>query len=164
MANTPTTRYAWNKPDIGDAGWGLTWNDNLDQIDADMYDLSTSKMDKTGGSFTARVVFDDTASGVEALGNVSGATTINLANGNYKTLTLTGNATFSFSNVESSKAVGLILKVTNGASYTITWPASVKWPAGTAPTLTATGVDIISLVTFDGGTTWHAARAQQDTR
>jgi hypothetical protein len=45
-----------------------------------------------------------------------------------------------------------------GTAYTITWPASVKWPSGTAPTLTSTNLksDIIILTTVDGGTTWFA--------
>jgi hypothetical protein len=43
-------------------------------------------------------------------------------------------------------------------TYTITWPASVKWSAATAPTLTQTAnaVDIITMFTRDGGTTWFA--------
>lgn len=45
----------------------------------------------------------------------------------------------------------------NGGT-TITWPASVKWPAGTAPTLTGTSgkVDVFNFVvaSSDGGTTF----------
>jgi len=35
MSNTPTTNFAYNKPAIGDRGWGVTWNANLDSIDSD---------------------------------------------------------------------------------------------------------------------------------
>jgi hypothetical protein len=30
----------------------------------------------------------------------------------------------------------------------------VKWPGGTAPTLTSSGVDMLTFTTYDGGTTW----------
>ena len=38
----------------------------------------------------------------------------------------------------------------------VTWPASVKWPGGTAPTIsTGSGaIDVVILETDDGGTTW----------
>ena len=35
MANTPTDNFAWDKPAVGDRGWGVTWNNNLDAIDLD---------------------------------------------------------------------------------------------------------------------------------
>jgi hypothetical protein len=41
--------------------------------------------------------------------------------------------------------------------YTIAWPASVKWPASTAPTLTQTAnsTDIFMFQTVDAGTKWY---------
>jgi hypothetical protein len=33
------------------------------------------------------------------------------------------------------------------------WPAAVDFPGGTAPTLTAAGVDLLVFVTRDAGTT-----------
>lgn len=45
----------------------------------------------------------------------------------------------------------------NGSAYTVTWPASVKWPGGASPTLTNTNTkkDILHFTTIDGGTTWY---------
>jgi hypothetical protein len=43
-----------------------------------------------------------------------------------------------------------------GIADTITWPGSVKW-AGGAPTLTASGTDILTFRTRDGGTTWYGS-------
>ncbi len=42
-------------------------------------------------------------------------------------------------------------------SYTITWPASVRWPGGVAPTLTQTAnaVDVFLFMTMDAGTKWY---------
>lgn len=77
--------------------------------------------------------------------------------------TVTGTTTFAFSNVPSSIAVFVILEITNGGSQTVNWPASVAWPGGSAPTLTTSGVDVISLYTRDGGTTWRAAFINEDS-
>ena len=44
---------------------------------------------------------------------------------------------------------------TSGGAYTVTFPASVKWAGGTAPTLTASGYDDLGFFTIDGGTTWQ---------
>jgi len=46
---------------------------------------------------------------------------------------------------------------------TVTWPASVDWPAATAPTLSsgANEVDVFVFYTTDGGTTWYGFTAGQ---
>ena len=91
-----------------------------------------------------------------ALGSVSGATTINLLNGNYFSATVGGITTWTFSNpLASPNACGFVIELTNGGANAITWPAAVKWPSGTAPTLTAAGVDVLVFITDDGGTTWR---------
>jgi len=91
-----------------------------------------------------------------ALGSVSGATTINLLNGNYFSATVAGITTWTFSNpLASPNACGFVIELTNAGAYAITWPAAVKWPGGTAPTLTTTGVDVLVFITDDGGTTWR---------
>lgn len=52
----------------------------------------------------------------------------------------------------------------NGSSYTITWPAAVKWPGGTAPTITTTNgrSDMFVFYTNNAGTTWYAMTAAQN--
>ena len=43
-----------------------------------------------------------------------------------------------------------------GDGGSITWPASVKWPDGTAPDAPGSGeTDIYTFITRDGGTTWY---------
>jgi len=95
-------------------------------------------------------------------GNVSGTVTIDLENGNSHYLTLTGNATdLVLSNPPATGKEGSVkLYIEQGGtgSYTVAWSASetVLWASATAPTL-STGVgdiDVILLVTVDGGTTW----------
>lgn len=48
---------------------------------------------------------------------------------------LTANSTFTFSNTKDGQTIEV--RVTNTVSnYTVTWPSSIFWPAGTAPTQT----------------------------
>jgi hypothetical protein len=55
--------------------------------------------------------------------------------------------------------------ITQSGAKTISgWPSGTIWPAATAPTLTATAgrIDIITLSSTDGGTTWLGAIVRQD--
>ena len=57
--------------------------------------------------------------------------------------------------------------LTNGGAGTITFKAganggggaNVKYAGGTAPTLTSSGIDILTFTTFDGGTTYFGFAA-----
>lgn len=91
-----------------------------------------------------------------ALGNVSGSTTINLESGNYISATATGNVTWTFSNPPANpNAGGFILELANGGAYTMTWPGGTAWPGGVAPSLTASGTDVLTFITDNAGTTWR---------
>ncbi len=102
-----------------------------------------------------------------AVTSSSNATTVNLRDGTNFSHTLTENTTFTFSNPASSgKVSAFTLKIVQDASasgFTVTWPASVDWPAATAPTLTATAsaVDYFVFITHDGGTTYYGFTAGQ---
>lgn len=89
----------------------------------------------------------------QALGNVTGATAISLAAGGIVTATATGNTTFSITNPPTGGSEWVLI-LTNGGAHTITW-FTTTWAGGTAPTLTASGVDVIHFATPDGGTTWY---------
>lgn len=80
-----------------------------------------------------------------AAGN-SGTLNISFAAGNIVNLTLNANTTLAFSNA----VIGTyIIQVTQGATgaNVLTYPASVKWSGGTAPTLTTT-VGKTDILTF----------------
>jgi hypothetical protein len=99
----------------------------------------------------------DYAEVTNAIGGTGGGTQdIDLTLGNSVTATVDTSAnTFTFSNpTATDELCGFTLILTNGGSQTVTWPASVDWPAATAPTLTAAGVDKLVFETVDGGTTW----------
>ena len=81
---------------------------------------------------------------------------VDLELGNVFTYTLSGGQTVTFTNPPASGTAGsFTMIVTNGGSATLTWPTSVDWPAATAPTLTASGVDVLFFTTCDGGTIWY---------
>jgi hypothetical protein len=98
------------------------------------------------------------------LGSGSGSRTIDLTLGNFVTATVSGATTWTFSNpVSSPDACGFILELTNGGSATQTW-TNVRWPGGTAPTLTASGVDILTFVTDDAGANWRGVASMLDSK
>lgn len=83
------------------------------------------------------------------------AADVDLSSGDVFTVTVSADVTFTFYNVPSGKAATFNMIITNGGAATVTWPTSVKWASGTAPTLTASGVDVLTFLTPDGGTTWY---------
>lgn len=80
--------------------------------------------------------------------------TIDCSTGNYFTKAVNNNITFIFSNAPASRAYGFTLEVAH-TTGTITWPASVKWPKDTAPTLTTGKTHLFMFVTDDGGSRWR---------
>lgn len=92
------------------------------------------------------------------------ASAIDCSQGNFFTKTASGALTWTFTNVPSSRAFTVILELTNGGTGTQTWPAAVKWPGGTAPTLTASGVDVLGFITDDGGTNWRGVAMMVDSK
>ncbi len=96
---------------------------------------------------------------INALGNTGTSATINLANGNFVTATLTGNCQFTFTTGIGTGSQSFTLFLTNDAtpSRSITWPVTVKWPGGSTPvrTETANRTDVYSFFTFDNGANWY---------
>jgi len=100
----------------------------------------------------------------------SNAATLNLRDGNIFEHTLTENVTYTFSNpAASGKVSSFVLKIKQDASasgYTVTFPSSVDFVGGTAPTLTATAnaIDTFVVFTTDGGTIYNLLVAGQDIK
>ena len=84
------------------------------------------------------------------------ALSVDCSAGNYFTKTINGASTFTFDSVPASRAYAFALELTH-TSGAVTWPTTVKWPADTAPTLTAGKTHIFIFVTDDGGTRWRGA-------
>lgn len=86
-----------------------------------------------------------------------GTTTIDWRLGNDFYFTFgSSNDTFTFTAPTKPCHLTLVLKQHATGGKTATWPNTVKWPAGTAPTLStgASAVDIVAL--FWDGTNYHA--------
>jgi hypothetical protein len=82
------------------------------------------------------------------------ALNIDCSTGNFFTKTIAGNSTFTFSNAPASTAYAFTLELTH-TSGTVTWPASVQWPGGTAPTFQNAKTSLFVFVTDDGGARWR---------
>ena len=79
--------------------------------------------------------------------------------------TISGVTTFTFTNPATAGNVSsFILELTNGGSSTVNWPAGTKWASGTAPALTAAGLDILGFYTRDGGVTWRGTMMSKDSK
>jgi hypothetical protein len=92
------------------------------------------------------------------IGNSTGGTTIDLSTANNFRIDRIGSITIALSNAPSApRAIGftLLLEDSSGGTATVSWPASIQWANGAAPTLTAGGKDILVFYTYDGGSTYY---------
>ena len=92
-------------------------------------------------------------------------TAIDLSLGALFYKTISGATTLTLSNVPTTgTAVCFLLDLTNGGSAVITWWSGMKWAGGIAPTLTASGRDMLAFITHDGGTTWSGLVLGKDIK
>lgn len=154
-----------------DTGWGYAQLHFCHSDGWGSYDTANPVMTLAGTGIKLndhlliRPILKDYGEAVNALGNLTGAKTVDLTLGNVVTGTTTGDTTWTFSNpTATGNACSFTLILTNGGSKTQTWPASVDWPGGTAPTLTSSGVDVLTFVTINAGTTWMGFLAGKDLK
>ena len=141
------------------------------------YDLSTTSYDNVSFSFTSQeanpldMAFSADGSKLFMVGQTNDiiyqystqalTQTLDLSTGSYFSFTPSGATTVSFTNAPASgKAVGFAVEI-NGDGSAITWPTSVKWPSGVAPTATASK-EVYAFVTTDGGTSYYGKLAGSD--
>jgi len=141
-------------------GWsmnGTEWNAMTTVIDAKITESSTETL--TNKTFaTASNTFTITEEldlGTNSIGGTAqsatgdGTTTIDWGTGNMFNFTFGAfNETFTFT--APTKPGTFILKLVQDGvgSRTATFPASVKWTSGTAPTLTTTATTGTDIITF----------------
>jgi hypothetical protein len=125
---------------------------------------STNLVFSTSPTITTPVLTNPTVTAyletAPAIANSSTAVTLALASGTVLSYTLTGNCTFTMPTATSGTSfiVKLIQDGTGGRTATFT---GVKYPGGTAPTITTTattGTDIISFVCINS--IWYGNAAQ----
>jgi hypothetical protein len=156
MADTTTTNLSLTKPEVGASAdtWGGKINANLDALSAlfPSNDLAVAH----GGTGSS----DLTLTGVKETKVAIAAAEIDLALGNYFTKSSVGTLTLTLTNEAATGSVSaFVLELANGASPAVTFTfnagSTVTWAAATAPTLTASGTDVLAFFTYDGGTTWR---------
>jgi uncharacterized protein YjbI with pentapeptide repeats len=90
----------------------------------------------------------------------AGTLVLNLETSNIFTVSLNAAiTTLTISNPPASGSGGsfTLIFTADGTARAVTWPASIKWAGGTAPTITSTSgkADSFAFFTSDGGTTWQ---------
>lgn len=83
------------------------------------------------------------------------AQAINVAAGRNFTSIISAATTFTITGSPATRSVRVLVAITNGGSQTVTWPAAITWVNGSQPSMRASGVDIIAIWTFNGGTNWY---------
>jgi len=126
----------------------------------------TARLPLAGGTMSGETIFADQLVTRPLIKDYAetkvamGAHAVDISLGNVQTYTLSGNQTLTFTNpIASGNSSSFTLIVTNGGSATLTWPTSVDWAGGDAPSLTSSGVDILTFMTVDGGTIWYGFAA-----
>lgn len=167
--NDPTTNYNWNLPtEGGDSGvWDTLLNEifgnpttGIDAVVKAVSDVADAALPKAGGTMTGRLRAKNVENTRVNSGNISGSVAFDMNDGNFFHAVVTGNVTsIAFNNLTAGWAVFWVIELTNGGAFTVTWPASVKWPGGSAPTLQSSGVDVLVFYSRDGGTTVRGALA-----
>lgn len=116
------------------------------------------------GEIQFNSAYNESISGITA----SSTTTIDCSTGNNFDIALSASiASLLFTNIPVARRMyfcTLILIQDATGSRTITWPASIRWQAGSAPVLTtaANKIDMVTLVTYDGGVGWLGVIAGQN--
>lgn len=92
----------------------------------------------------------------------AGVLTLDLSTAGIFTVSLNANiTTMTISNVPSISnrvAAFTLVFTADGSARSVSWPASIRWPGGTAPTLTSTNGkrDVFTFFSTDGGTSWNS--------
>lgn len=110
-------------------------NDNISPSAA----ITPSKIDGTAATLSGlERLKNKIVSGPVAVDTDGATVTFNMDSSNIHNVVLGGNRTLAVSNVEIGQAFVLILTQDGTGSRTVTWFTAIKWPGGTAPTLTTT--------------------------
>jgi len=120
-----------------------------------------STVTSVGNATVANVTVTNYIETLQAVGTVGSSASLSLTTGTVLTATLTASTPCTFTMPTATAGKSFILKLTQASSgMTTATFTSVKWPGGTAPTITATAsaVDILSFVS--DGTNWYGTFAQ----
>lgn len=139
-----------------------TWSDQYELVFTALgNEQATKTVDLVfADKILSRPVLKDYGETVQTVTITANAATIDCTLGNHAITTMAANlTTLTLSNPSpTGTKCAIVWEITQGGagSFTITWPASVKWAGGAAPVLsTAVGaIDEIVLTTRNAGTSW----------
>jgi len=146
--------------DVGTTdAWGNTLNTAINKI-ANELNLRTEPQSYADQELS-RPILKDYGESIDTKGNVSGAISIDIENGNHCSMILTGNTTLSVNNPTASGNFCLLLlyifqDATGG--HSVTFPASFVDQSGNNFSLSGSGANTLTTVTaftIDGGTRWY---------
>ena len=123
------------------------------------YETSVAKTDAAqtftaAQTFDAPVIIKNEVREVPTVAGSNSAYTINIANGTLFDLTLTNNCALTFPAATAGRQFTLLLNQDATGGRDVTWPSTVRWAGGTAPTITAAAgkTDMFSFLA--DGTYW----------
>ena len=179
VANEDTNVFSLLFNGDGSSFYILGTSDSVHQYSlTTAYNLSTASYDSVSFSVTSQdisplgMAFNNdgtkmyisggTGDSVYQYSTVGYTQTLDLATGGTFSFTPSGATTVSFTNPPASgTATGFALEVVNTGGYTITWPSSIKWHLGAAPTATATK-ELYTFVTVDAGVSYLGKKAGEN--
>lgn len=175
------TSLAAANVDVTDAAGNFTTDDLesvLTQIASDWARLNRTNTWEADQTFSSanilmadneiqRPLLKDYAIKHSVVSSSSNVIELDLTDGNSFVTTLTENiTTVTLSNPPATGIYGQfvwkIIQDGGGGAFTVTFPVSVLWPGGTAPTITVTNdaIDEVTLRTIDAGTEWRGGFSQ----
>ncbi len=91
---------------------------------------------------------------VHALSSMSGTVNLDTVTYSYFYGIATGNVTLALTGGLTTGFLYIgVLELTNGGAYTITYPSGSEWTAGSPPSLSPSGTDVLVYSTRDAGAT-----------
>jgi hypothetical protein len=95
---------------------------------------------------------------LQTIAESGSTTTLNLSNASCFDVTLTDDCVLTIAGAVSGLlcSIALIIRQDNVGAHDLTWPSSVMWSGGVAPSLSSSSgaTDIFTMLTVDGGTSW----------
>ena len=115
----------------------------------------------TQNTYTTNQIFNDglevDGTYIQVFESMGTSNTLDMSTGNYFKRNINSPATsIAFTNPPANTKVGSFTLELNITSGSVSWPATVNWTGGSAPTL-YTGTNIFVFVTTDGGTSYYGA-------
>lgn len=119
-----------------------------------------SKAAHTSGTITTPTIITPIVKTAYSNGNLGATPTINWANGDLQTGTLTANCTFAFSNAVAGQRLTFFALENGTGTYTIAFTPTIIWQDNTTPTWTTTADKMNVFVIYWDGSNYYGMGAK----